>query len=115
MEGCLMRPGELTCAEPHSGGLVFLAYMKIENIYLLWLWRGFATHLSHLAKIVQEVHQLWKRKGNLGAHKSHFSRETLLPIQMTLINTVIFLKPGQLFWLSALGIILEIMIIRSDH
>lgn len=75
----------------------------------------FATPLSHLAEIAQEVQQLWKRKGNVGAHKSHFSRETLLPIQMTLINRAVLLKPGQLFWLSALGIILQIMIIRSDH
>lgn len=29
MEGFLMGPGELTCAEPCSGGWVFLAYIKI--------------------------------------------------------------------------------------
>lgn len=29
MEGFLMGPGELTCAEPCSGGWVFLAYINI--------------------------------------------------------------------------------------
>lgn len=81
-----MGPGELTCAEPRSGGWVFFVYIKKRKYLSPLVMEDFATPLSHLAEIAQEVQQLWKRKGNVGAHKTHFSRETLLPIQMTLIE-----------------------------
>lgn len=46
----------------------------LNRTYLSPLVTGeFATPLSHLAEIVQEVQQSWKRKGNACAHPSLIS------------------------------------------
>lgn len=46
----------------------------LNRTYLSPLVMGeFATPLSHLAEIVQEVQQSWKRKGNACAHSSLIS------------------------------------------
>lgn len=42
-------------------------------------------------------------------HKSHFFRETLPLIQMALFNREVFFKWAQLFWLTALAIIFEMI------
>lgn len=70
----------------------------------------FATPLSHLAEIVQEVQQVCKKEREcVCIHKSHFFRETLPLIQTTLFNREVFFKWAQLFWLTALAIIFEMI------
>lgn len=61
--------------------------------------------LSHFPDV--EVQD--KERGRVCPQRPQFPRDTLCPTQTTLINRGVFLKPAQLFWLTALGIIFEMI------